>query len=179
MYWKTVEDQLGGIFLSVRVTQGMPILIKRDENKNIIEADGILLKMWIEKVLEFNLLSCFWNLGRLCVLEILLDFENSIWLEKRKFIYWNVLVENRKVNNSKCMSKKITKSIILNVPKKNKFGSVWSEIKMQRELKKWNCERCELRKWILRNYRQQILILIENCDFCEIIIQIAKCILIW
>jgi hypothetical protein len=29
----------------VRVTQGMPILTRYDENKNIIEADGILLKM--------------------------------------------------------------------------------------------------------------------------------------
>jgi hypothetical protein len=42
---KTVEDQLDGIFLSVRVTQVMPLLTRYDENKNIIEADGILLKM--------------------------------------------------------------------------------------------------------------------------------------
>ena len=40
-----VEDQFDGIFVSVSVTQGMPILTRHDENKNIIEADEILLKM--------------------------------------------------------------------------------------------------------------------------------------
>ena len=84
MYWKIAEDQFDGIFLSVRVTQGTQILIRHDENKNIIEADGILLKMWIEKALELNLWPCFWNLGWLCDLEILLGFEDLIWLEKRK-----------------------------------------------------------------------------------------------